>query len=129
SRINSTAAMWSKLDIAVFSTGVPAETKLKHFTIMDQASAEMRKELAGLGVVGDVVGYLFTRDGKFLDHAWSKRLLSISLDELEKVPEKIAVVSGQQKVPSIIGMARTGIVNTIITNVATARAVLHELTM
>src|SRR5690606_6384018 len=105
-----------KLDVAVFSTGVPADTSLKHFTIMDQASPEMRKELTGLGVVGDVVGYLFTKEGEFLDHPWSRRLLSISLDQLAKVPEKISVVSGQQKVPSIIGMARTGIVDTIITN-------------
>ena len=48
----------------------------------------------------------------------------IAPDELRKVPRTIAVAVGAEKVPSIVGAARAGLYNRLVTDLPTALAIL-----
>ena len=53
-------------------------------------------------------------------------MIGIGLDQLRAIPEVIGIAGGMEKVRAVLGALRGGYVKTLITDVATARAVLAE---
>ena len=83
--------------------------------ISEQESAELVKQ----GIVGHVCGYHFTLDGKFPDIPVNRRVVGISLHDLQRIPI-IAVACGPQKIGALTAALKTGIIDTIITDEHTA---------
>jgi DNA-binding transcriptional regulator LsrR (DeoR family) len=53
--------------------------------------------------------------------------ITIPYNIIQNVANKVAVASGCQKIPSIIGACRSGLVDTLITDIQTARRVMEYL--
>lgn len=77
--------------------------------------------------VGDVCLNFYRSDGGPIDFPGSDRMVRISSQELQKVPRTIAVAVGAEKVPSIVGAARAGLFNRLVTDAPTAQALLASL--
>lgn len=80
--------------------------------------------LASLGGVGDITGHVLNADGAMIEHEVNQRVIGISLDDLARIPNVILAAGGMHKVPIILAALRRGLVDTLVTDVNTARGVL-----
>jgi DNA-binding transcriptional regulator LsrR (DeoR family) len=83
---------------------------------MGQLPDDVRTDLQQHGVVGDLCAHMFDAAGHFVEHEVSRRTLSISIDELRRVPRVVAVAGGLTKAISLLGAVRTGIPKVLITD-------------
>lgn len=80
-------------------------------------------ELQEKGAVGELIGWVYDKNGKLLDCAVNKRVASAPLIEN---PDKYvcAIAAGEEKVYAILGAARSKLINGLITNEYTAERLL-----
>jgi len=86
-------------------------------------SARDRRRLLAAGAIGDVCTRFFTPDGEPV-HVLDDRLIAIEWDELKRIPLVVAMAAGVDKRDAILGALRAACMNVLITDAATARAVL-----
>lgn len=82
-------------------------------------------ELRRLGAVGDVLGTVIDAAGRPIDHPINERVIGIGLGDLAGVSNVILAAGGPHKVPVIRATLGLGLVNSFVTDEATARAVLE----
>jgi DNA-binding transcriptional regulator LsrR (DeoR family) len=78
------------------------------------------------GVVGDVLLHCFDIDGRPIRHELDRRIIGLTWDQIETIPQVIAVATGPTKVAPILGFVRSGLCGTLITDAQTASAVLDQ---
>ena len=81
-------------------------------------------ELVRLGGVGDIIGHILDAGGRLIDHDINRRLVGLTLDDLRAIPNVILAAGGAHKVPVICAALRAGFVDTLVTDEATAEAML-----
>src|SRR5216684_1228935 len=122
--IRSVTARWSELHLAVVGVGASPGAELDYPSVMGQLPADVQAELRQEGVVGDLCAHMFDATGRFVEHEVSRRTLSISVDELPRVPQIVAVSGGVNKAVSLLGAVRTGIPSVLITDQLAAERLL-----
>jgi DNA-binding transcriptional regulator LsrR (DeoR family) len=70
---------------------------------------------------------LFYINGKIIDSGINDRVLAIDIDSYKKIPIRIGVASGPEKLSAIVGASRGGLINVLITSFQTANALLEML--
>ncbi|HWR24403.1 MAG TPA: sugar-binding transcriptional regulator, partial [Feifaniaceae bacterium] len=78
-------------------------------------------ELIEKGAVGDVCANYFNRDGEICDTNIARRTITIDPNILKDIKRVIAVAGGENKGDSVLGALRGGYVNTLVTDVKTAK--------
>jgi DNA-binding transcriptional regulator LsrR (DeoR family) len=86
-----------------------------------------RRELAALGVVGEILGQFLDRDGRAVHCDMAQRSISLRLEELAG-RTVIAIAGGPDKVDAIRATLRSGLLSGLITDETTARAILEQKT-
>ena len=86
-------------------------------------SARDRRRLLDAGAVGDMCTRFFTPEGDPV-HVLDDRLIAIEWDALKEIPLVVAMAAGLDKRDAILGALRAGVVRVLVTDEATARAVL-----
>jgi len=83
-------------------------------------------EIMEAGGVGEILGWAFNKDGTLIETRFSDRLTALRLSA-PILPQRtvLAAASGQEKVPAILAALRGGLVNGLITDEATAIALLE----
>ncbi|MEW5992047.1 MAG: sugar-binding domain-containing protein [Chloroflexota bacterium] len=117
--IGNVRALWARLDIAVFGVGHRAWTAE---TFGEAALAELDASAA----VGEIVVLPFDREGRFVGQSIRERIIAVEPEALARVPVTIAVAAGSSKVVPLLGALRTGCIRILVTDVATAEAVIAE---
>jgi DNA-binding transcriptional regulator LsrR (DeoR family) len=109
--------------IAVVGVGqwAPGES-----TIHDLLAPGEQRELADLGVVGELAGVFFDREGAVCRPPAAERLVTIGEEELRGIPEVVAVVSGRAKRDAVAAALRGGLVHGLVTDTGLARALLQD---
>jgi DNA-binding transcriptional regulator LsrR (DeoR family) len=125
SGVAATTRHWSDLSMAILGVSGGPTIRPGYGTVMDRLDDDGRRRLLALGVVGDVSGHLFREDGTFVEHEWSRRTIAISVAELRRVPDVVAVAAGSNKHRSLLGALRTGLLHRLITDRLTAEGVLR----
>jgi deoxyribonucleoside regulator len=87
---------------------------------------EKHDELAEKGAVGCVCAHFYDRDGKPVDADLDSRAIAISIDKLKEKAWSIGVAMGLEKVDAITGALKGGLVNVLITESDTAKALLEK---
>ena len=93
-----------------------------------QAGYVSRPELAALrakGVVGEMLGRFFDGEGRPVPWTHAETLVSLSLDELKRIPQVIVVAAGPSKVQPVLGALRGGYLSHLITDADTVRTLLE----
>lgn len=80
------------------------------------------------GAVGDICGSYFSYEGSPVRLEMDERTIAIDFEAMKEIPARIAVSAGAHKVRPNIGAVRAGLLNVLITDEATARAMLGVLT-
>jgi DNA-binding transcriptional regulator LsrR (DeoR family) len=119
--ISGRLAVWDRLAAALVGIGPPlaeADTGPAHVMA---AAGELR------GAAGDVVSRYFDVEGRPVTFAGERLLLGVSREQLRSAGTVIAVAAGSAKGTSIVGAARAGLIDVLVTDEATAGAALSSM--
>jgi DNA-binding transcriptional regulator LsrR (DeoR family) len=109
--------LWRRLDVALVGIGGRAWGAAS-------VGEEVAAELERAGAVGEILIAPFDLDGSFLCPALRERVLAFDARMLGRVPVAIGVGAGESKVRPILGALRAGAIRTLVTDAATAEAVM-----
>ena len=115
--VRSMIELWDRLDVALFGIGGPAWSAA-------QLGEPVELELDAAGAVGEILVAPFDLEGRFVCPALRERVIAFDARRLGRLPVSIGVAAGESKVRPILGALRAGVVRTLVTDVATAEAVL-----
>ena len=90
---------------------------------------EVERQLDAAAAIGEVLIAPYDLDGRFVCDDLRERVIAFDARRLGRVATSIGVGSGESKVRPILGALRAGVVKTLVTDVATAEAVValdHE---
>lgn len=118
--------IWENLTSALVGIGnVDFETELK-MLFVNYVDQDTRQRLMASEAVGDICMQFFDQNGQDIKDGL-RGVIGISLDQLRKVPNVIAISTGENKVPAILGAIRGKIIKTLITDELTAETILLKL--
>ena len=113
---------WSKLDLIIGGVGVPfPRDPIARIAMFGEKKAS---ELEGMDIMGDYLNYHFDSEGRVLEPSVLSKN-RIRWEDIQRIPQRIAIAGGPSKVPGIIGLLRAKGVNTLITDVMTAKSILE----
>ena len=81
--------------------------------------------LRRMGVIGDILLRFYDDHGQPVHTDLDDRIVSISWDDIRRIPNILALVSGPSKVEPIIGALRGHLIHCLITDTETAEQVLR----
>jgi DNA-binding transcriptional regulator LsrR (DeoR family) len=113
-----------RADIVVHSVGPVDRTALLH--IHGYLDDDALDQLRALGAVGDTLSRFFNQDGECVPHPICDRVVGLSLDDLRQIPYSVVVAGGAEKVPVLQAAMRSRLLNVLVTDVATATALLER---
>jgi DNA-binding transcriptional regulator LsrR (DeoR family) len=79
------------------------------------------------GMVGDIGGRFFDQNGLQIDHDVNRRVIGLDLDEFAKIPVRVIAAAGASKVDALRAALTGGLVTVLVTDVATAHALLERV--
>jgi DNA-binding transcriptional regulator LsrR (DeoR family) len=85
--------------------------------------ADELKELQNLGAVGEMISWVYDKNGKLLDCTVNQRVASTPLVTNEN-KQIYAIAAGEEKVLAILGAVRSNMISGLITNEYTAERLL-----
>ena len=115
---------YDHLNVALVSIGTwdPPDTQV------DEALPPLAKErLDQVHPAGEVVGIWFDADGRIVAPEITRLCVTLETHHLRATPAVITVAAGTHKAGAIIGAVRTGLIDGLVTDRATAEAMLALL--
>jgi deoxyribonucleoside regulator len=110
--------LWNRLDVALFGIGGASWTPAS-------VGSELCSRIEDDGAVGEVLISPLTLDGRFVAGELRDRVIAFDARALHRVPVTIGVAAGEAKTAPILAALRAGTVNTLVTDAATAEAVVR----
>ena len=112
-------ALWDRIDAAVVGIGVPhtVDPGLGRLHVT-------RDEQALVHAVGDVIRHYYDVDGDLIPWDGESRLIAVSPAQLRAAPLIVGVAASPHKAAAIRGAVRAKLVNALVTDTVTARAIL-----
>jgi DNA-binding transcriptional regulator LsrR (DeoR family) len=123
--IASVLAQGNQVDVALVGIGTPY-----HASTMGEIGYLKEADIDTLrrsGVVGDINSRFIKADGTPADHPTNEKVIGTDLSELKKIPKVIGVAIGLHKAESILAVLRGGYVDVLITDEATATAIVRNI--
>ena len=116
------AERFSSITVGVLAVGSwnPPESQLRN-AIAD----EDRAELDRLGVVAEICAVFLDRDGHAISSNIQQRCISISSEQLLRIPELVAVAGGSRKIRAIRAVLKGGYATTLVTDSVAAIGLLE----
>ncbi len=114
-------ALWDRLDAALVGISAPpGQLEIGPSHIMANRDALTT-------AVGNVASRHFDIEGRPVELPHEERLLCVTRAQLKATKTVIGVAAGAAKVPSVIGAARAGLIDVLVTDALTASGVLTAL--
>lgn len=110
------------VDLAFLSVG-----ELTHGNTMSRLGLVSRDDVDGLlkaGAVGDICARWVDIEGRLVDHPLNSRVVAILPERLRKIPCVMLASGGKAKTPAMRGVLKGGLIDVIITDEQSAKAVL-----
>jgi DNA-binding transcriptional regulator LsrR (DeoR family) len=108
-------------DVALVGIGEMDSRVRQH---MNYVGASDLEGLAAAGAVGDILLRFFDADGRPVPADFDRQVIGLTLEELKRVPLVIGVAGGAEKVEAITGALCGGLVDVLICDQETARAII-----
>lgn len=97
-----------------------------HSTVYDAATDRERARLIRDGVCAETAGVFLTADGRVLQTALTDRMIGITGAHMRKFEHLIAIPYGVAKAPAVRAALLSGLVDTLVTHVSMAEALLTD---
>ena len=122
--IAMTLALGSRPDVALVGIGACDEQGSGH--IFDGwMSPAINRRLQDAGAVGHVVGHHFDRNGRHIESELCRRTIGVPIDRLSEISTVVGIAAGVNKTAAIVGALRGHYIDVLVTDPATASAVLE----
>jgi len=123
-RIQAVLLNAEDMDIAIFGIGDLSEN---HSGLIRSGNLTENdaQELVRAGVVGEICGFLYDKNGELIDHPIGRRVVGVGIQTMRAAPIRLGVAGGQIKVLPILGALRGGIVNVLVTDDVVADALVR----
>ena len=115
--VRSIVELWDRVDVALFGIGGAAWSAAA-------VGEDVARELDAARAVGEVLVAPFDLGGRFVCPALRERVIALDARRLGRIPVSIAVAAGESKIRPVLGALRAGVIRTLVTDVATAEAVV-----
>jgi DNA-binding transcriptional regulator LsrR (DeoR family) len=116
--IRETIELWDRAKVALVGVGAwpkpDASYAAAGFPVDDPALAD---------AAGDVGGWSFTIEGALVPYRDERVIFGVTPEQFRRIPHVICFAGGPSKARAAIGAARAGLVNVLVTDAATARAI------
>jgi len=109
--------LWARLDVALVGIGGPSWSEAA-------VGPEALRELEAGGAIGELLITPFDARGRLVAPAFAARTISFGAERLRAVPMAIGVVAGAGKVGPLHATLVGRLFNVLVTDVATAEAIL-----
>jgi DNA-binding transcriptional regulator LsrR (DeoR family) len=119
--VQEASALFERLDLALVGIGSMEPSRMLAVS-GNIFSREDRAELQRLGAVGDICFRFYNANGQPIKSQLMKRVIGIDLDKLRRSKRVVGVAGGMQKMNSILGALRGGLIDVLITDPRTAEA-------
>jgi DNA-binding transcriptional regulator LsrR (DeoR family) len=106
-------------DIALVGIG-GVSPQTSHYADAELITAQQLKELEAAGAAGEISGQFLRETGEPHPCTFNHCMIGLTLDELRRIPNTIAVAAGTAKVKAILGALRSGVLNALCTDQQTA---------
>jgi len=93
--------------------------------LLPSLDPEERTELVEKGAVGDLAGRYFDRDARPIDSDLDRRVVSLDLAALRRIPRRLVIARGPAKVQPLMAALGGGLATAVATDVETARVLLR----
>lgn len=117
--------MQRRADIAVFSVGAVAGAVPSHVYSAGYLDEADVRHLHAEGVVGDVCTVFLRADGSWRDVSLNGRATGPTPAELQRVPRRMCVVAGDNKVAPLLAALRAHLVTDLVVDEVTATALVE----
>jgi DNA-binding transcriptional regulator LsrR (DeoR family) len=108
-----------RLDAVVFGVGtLDANSTVVRFGLIGDAE---RRRLREYGAVGEALCYVYSAEGRLIDHPINARVMSAPLETVAAAPIRVMAAGGADKIEALRGAARLLKPTTLVTDEATAR--------
>jgi lsr operon transcriptional repressor len=84
-------------------------------------------DLLAQGMVGDIGGRFFDRNGLQISNDINGRVIALDLDDFARVPVRVLAAGGPSKVEAIAAALHGGLATVLVTDVNTAHALIEDL--
>lgn len=119
--IRSVWKAWRELDVTIVGIGGPPDPSVGPA----YEGKYLRDETLDAASIGDVCAHFFDANGRPAAAEYDSRLIAISQDGLKRTPLAIGMAGGREKVASIVGAVRAGLINALVTDEETANMCLQ----
>ena len=121
--------LFKKINVAMLGIGsilgdVPDSALYRNGYISQEELLYLREQ----GAVGVVLSNFIDKSGKAVESSITERVISMGLEELQKIPHAIFVANGRNKVIPILAALKAGYIDVLVTDSDTAKAVLNTHT-
>lgn len=89
-------------------------------------SLQVIEELKEAGAVGDILGRYLDREGRMVDHAMNRRVISPELEDYRGIPVRIVASGGTHKRRILNAALKAGLASVIVTDAESARWLLDQ---
>ncbi|MFZ3150081.1 MAG: sugar-binding transcriptional regulator [Anaerolineaceae bacterium] len=122
--VQEALAFGNKSDLALLGIGT---TKLEFspYYLAGYVTEDQMRAIQAEGAIGDVCGIFFDINGHLASSKFQERTIGIELEHLLKIPTRIGVTGGTEKVIPTLGALRGGLINVLVIDSSTARGVLQ----
>ena len=109
-------------DLAIVSIGGPDSATIRAVGLV---TAKELRSVRAAGAIGNFLGYYIDADGDVLDCALNERIIGIAGDTFARIPERVMISAGANKVRALRAVLSRGFVDALVTDQDTARALLR----
>jgi DNA-binding transcriptional regulator LsrR (DeoR family) len=95
-------------------------------TLYDASSEDDRRALRRLGVRADISGVFLSAEGEPVRTELAERMVGISAEQMQAIPEVIAITYGTAKAPAVRAAVRSGLIGGVVTHTALAQVLLDD---
>ncbi len=117
---------WDALDVAIVGLGEPYKSVKKEF-ILNEATDVYKQIIAKSKNVGDLLVTYFRRDGSEVIVRNSYMTVSVTLENIKRIPKVICLAGGEKKVMGILTAIENKYISGLVTDTYTANELIELL--
>jgi deoxyribonucleoside regulator len=85
-----------------------------------------RQSLIDAGAIGDLLYNFYDKSGQLVDHPINRRVMSMPVDRMRRVPKRVMISGGKEKVEALRAGMKLVEANVLITNEEAARRLIDQ---
>lgn len=110
-------------DLALVSIGGLDSSTIRAVGLVDDSEVESVREA---GAIGNFLGYFIDHRAAIVPHPINERIIGIDGATFKDIPERIMISAGENKVDAMRAVLEQGLPTGLVTDDATARALLEQ---